>query len=159
MIILPHRVKSIKKHFFEFSFDEDDEEIEPDFTEFKKLSTTEQYYLASIYNWDDGPKVLQWIIDSEKCDKGTATRIFWMAEPDYFFDFNSETIDKYEKDVFDLLQSIILRFQNGGFKSAKFRFIPKDEGYKTEWENAKGIWGIPEDLKNGNKGSVPIAIG
>ena len=99
MIIPPHRVKSIKKHFFEFSFNENDEEVEPDFNKFIYLSSTEQYYLASIYNWDDGVKVLQWIIDSDKCDKGTAIRIFWMAEPDYYFDYNSETIDKYEKEV------------------------------------------------------------
>lgn len=94
VIILPHRIKLVEKHFFEFSFDSEDEEVPiPNFEIFNELSSAEQYYLASIYNWDDGITILNWIIDSTKCDKGTAIMIFWMSEPDYYFDHAEETID------------------------------------------------------------------
>jgi CRP-like cAMP-binding protein len=49
MIILPNRVKLIEKHFFEFSFDsKEGYDPIPNFKIFKKLSSAEQYYLASI---------------------------------------------------------------------------------------------------------------
>ena len=159
-MILPHRVNFIKKNFFEFSFDEDtEEEIQPDFDKFKSLSAKEQYYLASIYNWDDGAQVLKWIIESAYCDKGTATRIFWMTEPDYYFDYTSETIDEYERETFELLQMIIKRFKEGSFKTSKYKFLPEEEGYQTEWPNATGIWELPDELKKGNKGFKPLVIG
>lgn len=159
MIILPHRVKIIENHFFEFSFGSEDDDVIPDKEVFNNLSSAEQYYLASIYNWDDGVTVMQWIVESDVCDKGTATRIFWMAEPDYFFDYDANTIDEYEKDVFNLLQLILERFKRKDFKSSKFRFIPENEGYQTNWETAKGIWELPEDLIRGNKGIVPLVFG
>jgi len=159
-MILPHRVKFIQKHFFEFSFNEDnEEEAVPDFEKFKTLSSAEQYHLAKIYNWDDGTQVLKWIVESSNCDKGTATRIFWMAEPDYYFDFTDETIDEFEKDVYDLLKIIIERFKKDNFKSSKFGFIPAKEGYKKDWDNAVGIWELPNSLKEGNKGSKPLVFG
>ena len=159
-MILPYRVKFIKKHFFEFSFNkETEEEIKPDFEKFETLSSAEQYHLSSIYNWDDGAQVLKWIIESDKCDKGTATLIFWMAEPDYYFDFTDETIEEFEKEVFDLLKKIVGRFKSDNFKTSKFGFVPNKEGYKTEWKNAIGMWELPNSLKEGNKGSKPIVLG
>jgi hypothetical protein len=160
MIILPKRVKLIEKHFFEFSFDSENEEDPiPDFEIFKKLSSAEQYYLASIYNWDDGIIVLNWIIDSPKCDKGTATMIFWMAEPDYYFDFTEETVEEWALDVWKLLQKIIAKMNNNEFSSSKFGFNPTKNGYRTDWEAAKGIWELPAVLIKGTSGIKPIAIG
>lgn len=161
MIISPKRVKFIRDNFFEFSFvDEDsDEEVIPDFEAFQTLSSAEQYFLATEYNWDDGTVVLNWIIDSQICDKGTAIMIFWMADPDYYFDYTEEIIDDWAKDVWKLLQKIIKKIYNGEFTKSTYGFNPTKNGYKTEWESAIGIWKLPNDLKNGNKGMKPIAIG
>jgi len=162
MIVRPHKILMIKKNFIEFSFDDDienDEEIIPDFDKFKTLNSAEQYYLADNYNWDDGPIVLQWIIDSSRCDKGTACKIFWNAEPDYYYDFTAETIDEYEKDIWNLLQSILQRFKEDNFKTSRFEFIPADEGYKTDWPTKFDIWEIPTELKNGIKGKKPFGFG
>jgi len=161
MIITPKRVNLIREHFYEFSFGSDDfeEEIIPDFEVFKSLSSAEQYFLASEYNWDDGTIVLDWIVDSQKCDQGTATMIFWMAEPDYYFDYTEETIDDWGKDVWLLLQKIILKFKDKEFASSKFAFNPRGNGYKTDWDSAKGIWELPKELIKGNRGLKPIAIG
>ena len=158
-MILPHRVNFIKKHFYEFSFDENDEIVEPDFEKFKTLNSAEQYFLASVYNWDDGAEVLDWIVKSEICDKGTAARIFWTAEPDYYFDYTEDTIDEWGKDVFHLLKNILERFKNDDFISSKWKFNPVEEGYQVDWPSAKGEWELPRDLKEGVKGKKPIVIG
>lgn len=160
MIVRLHKMLLIKKHFLEFSLnDENEEGTIPDFKKFTSLNAAEQYYLTDIYNWDDGPIVLQWIIDSPKCDKGTAAKIFWNAEPDYYFDFTAETIDEYEKDVWNLLQSILRRFRANDFSSSQFKFIPSEEGYKTDWSTNFDIWEIPKELKNGINGKKPFRFG
>ncbi|WP_197056977.1 DUF4274 domain-containing protein [Cellulophaga sp. Hel_I_12] len=151
----------IKKNFIGFSLDDDienDEETIPDFEKFKTLNSAEQYYLADNYNWDDGAVVLQWIINSPKCDKGTACKIFWNAEPDYYYDFTAETIDQYEKDIWNLLQSIVKRFKENDFAKSRFKFNPTAEGYKTDWPTKFDIWEIPADLKNGVIGKKTVRI-
>ena len=161
-MIRPNKILMIKKNFIEFSFDDDlenEEETIPDFKKFKTLNSAEQFYLADNYNWDDGPKVLQWIVDSSNCDKGTACLIFWRAEPDYYFDYTSNTVDEYEKDIWLLLQSIIKRFKKNNFTKGDFEFIPTQEGYKTDWPIKYDIWNIPEELKTGIHGKKPFSFG
>src|SRR6478735_2078171 len=103
MIILPSKEKFIQDNFIEFSFNNSEEDFLPDYNLFKKLNSTDQFYLAQNYNWDDGVEVLKWIIESKKCDKGTASLIFWSAEPDYYFEKSHDEIAEYEKDTFLLL--------------------------------------------------------
>lgn len=160
MIILPNRTTFIKDHFFEFSFNEDgsDEEVEPDFEAFQTLNSAEQYYLADLYNWDDGVQVLDWIVDSPRCDKGTAVMIFWKAEPDFYFDYTEETIGEWEKDVWMLLQKILKKIRSGAFARSRFAFNPAKRGYKTDWPSATGIWALPDDLKKGTRGIRPMGI-
>ena len=161
-MIRPHKILLIKKNFIEFSFDDEadsDDEFIPDFEKFQSLNSAEQYYLADIYNWDDGPIVLQWIVESPKCDKGTACMIFWRAEPGYYFDFSADTIGEYQKGVWDLLQKIITRFKANDFVQSKYEFLPDKEGFRTDWETAVGIWEIPQDLKDGIKGKKPSTYG
>ena len=152
----------IKENFIEFSFvDNNDYETEiiPDFDKFKTLNSAEQYYLAYNYNWDDGVIVLDWIIDSQKCDKGTASLIFWSAEPDFYFDYTSETIEEYEKPIWILLQKILKRFKNNDFKYNRLKFDPQKSGYKTDWKIKYDIWELPTELKTPTKGIVPIGLG
>ena len=145
MIILPHREKFINKNFFELSFKE--EKTEPNFDIFKTLNSYEQFYLAETYNWDDGIKVLKWIVESPICDKGTASLIFWSAEPDFYFDYTEETIADYEKDTFELLQIILNKFKNSEFKKSKTKFDPTLHGNKTDWKTELDIWEIPNELR------------
>jgi len=161
-MIRPHKILMIKNNFIEFSFNEDEEENSefiPDFEKFKTLNSEEQYFLADKYNWDDGTIVLDWIIDSPKCDKGTASLIFWRAEPDFYFDFTADTIVDYEKPVWTLLQKIIKKFRDNGFKNNKLKFDPIGEGYKTDWKTEFDIWEIPAELKVATKGKKPFTFG
>ncbi|MDO6792502.1 DUF4274 domain-containing protein [Tamlana sp. 1_MG-2023] len=162
MIIRPNKILMIKKNFIEFSFDDDienDEETIPDFKKFQTLNSAEQYYLSDNYNWDDGTIVLDWIIDSPKCDKGTACLIFWRAEPDYYYDYTAENIEEYQADVWHLLQKIVERFKKNDFKSSKFEFIPTNEGYQTDWPIELDIWQFPTELNEGIKGKKPFSFG
>ncbi len=162
MIVRPHKISLKKQNFIEFSFHEDeenDEEIIPDFEKFKTLNSAEQYFLADHYNWDDGTLVLDWIIDSPKCDKGTASLIFWRAEPDFYFDYTAETIEDYEKPVWDLLQKILKKFKANEFKHGKLKFDPVAEGYKTDWETKLAMWELPTELKTATKGEKPFTFG
>jgi len=162
MILRPHKIALIKKNFIEFSIDDDiesEEQTIPDFKKFSSLNAVEQYYLVNHYNWDDGPIVMQWIINSPKCDKGTACKIFWATEPDYYFDFTEQTIDEFDRDIWLLLQSIIKRFKADNFKSNKLKFIPSEEGYKTNWTMIHDIWEIPDSLLKGVQGKKPFGFG
>ena len=161
-MIRPNKILLIKKNFIEFSFVEDEDSEEdpiPDFEKFKTLNSAEQYYLADNYNWDDGPIVLDWIIDSPKCDKGTASLIFWRAEPDFYFDYTVETIADYERDVWKLLQKIVTKFKSREFKNSRLKFDPIAEGYKTDWKTELDIWKIPAELKTATDGKKPFGFG
>ncbi len=148
------RTKLILDNFFEFSFDKEDGYL-PDKELFDSLSSEEQYFLVSIYNWDDGIEVLDWVVESDKCDLGTAIQIFWLAEPDYYFEFSETTIDEYEKGVWELLQKILRKVRGGEFENKKFEFIPVEEGYHVEYENQLEIWRLPSILKEGTRGVKP----
>jgi len=131
MIIFPWRERFIFNKFIENAFDETDESPR-DYKAFTTLGSAEQYYLASIYNWDEGVDVLKWIVQSPKCDKGTAGLIFWSAEPDFYINAKPETLPSYEREVFNLLQLITLRFNNSDFKTSYFKYEP---GYSIKHIN------------------------
>lgn len=159
MIILPYKEKFIRDNFIEFSFDSDDKKYLPDFKLFKKLNSTDQYYLAANYNWDDGVEILKWIIESRKCDKGTASLIFWISEPDYYFEKSESEISDYEKENFLLLKRIVEKFNKKEFKRSKLKYDPTDREKRINWSKQNSEWNIPEELKKATKGFFIISLG
>jgi hypothetical protein len=148
------------KNFIGFSFKGlEGEEVIPDFAKFQTLNSAEQYFLAAHYNWDDGPLVLNWIIDSPRCDKGTTSLIFWRAEPDFYFDYTAETIPDYEKPVWNLLQKIVRKFKANEFTASEFKFDPIAEGYQTDLKSELDIWLLPDELRLPTKGIKPFSFG
>jgi hypothetical protein len=142
----------INFNFFQFSFRSEDGEELPDKTIFDELSSEELHYLASIYNWDDGPTVLNWIVESPKCDLGTAIMIFWLAEPDYYFKYPIapiEEIDLIDLEVWQLLQLILEKIRKERFFMAEQEFSPIEAGYEANPMEAKGIWTLPAIVQNG----------
>jgi len=157
MIVTPSKEKLIIENFIEYSFDNDDYDFTPDFEIFQKLNSTDQYFLAENYNWDDGIEVLNWIINSPKCDKGTATLVFWRAEPRDYAEFNDENVGESELEIFDLLQNIISKIKNREFKKSRFEFIPSKYEI-SEFSSEYDIWNLPQELVDGNKGILPISL-
>ena len=159
MIILPYKEKFIQEKFIEFSFNNEDEDFLPDFKDFEKLNSTDQYYLAENYNWDDGVEVLKWIIESEKCDKGTASLIFWTSEPDFYFEKSVNEISDYEKDTFLLLKRIVEKFNKKEFRKSNLKYNPAEREKRIDWSKQNSEWNIPEELKKQTKGFSIISIG
>lgn len=149
-MILPNREDFIRENFIELSFKE--EETLPNFELFETLNSAEQYFLAHYFNWDDDITVLNWIIDSPKCDKGTASLIFWRAEPDSYFKYNYETVRSDEKNIVDLLQKIISKFKNNDFKKSRLKFDPIKNKYDVNASSEFKMWNIPAELKKPTKG-------
>ena len=158
MIILPYKENFIRKNFIEYSFENPDEDFIPDYNLFKKLNSTDLYYLAQNYNWDDGIKVLHWIIDSPKCDKGCASLIFWTSEPDFYFGYTIDTIPDYEKQTFLLLKKITDKFRNNEFKKNSLKYDPTERVKRIDWSIDYTGWHIAEELKNITKGITPISL-
>jgi hypothetical protein len=159
MIILPNKEKFIIDNFFEFSFRNEDDNYLPDYKLFERLNSTDQFYLAEIYNWDDGVEVMRWIIESPKCDKGTALSIFWKAEPYYYFEKSESEIEDYEKDCFLLLRRIVEKFNNKEFKKSNLKFDPTERENRIDWTKQNSEWNIPEEMKKPTKGFFIISLG
>lgn len=159
MIILPSKEKFIRENFIEFSFDSEDENYLPNFKLFEKLNSTDQYYLAENYNWDDGIEILKWIIESKKCDKGTASLIFWTSEPDYYFEKSESEISDYENDTFLLLKRVVEKFNNKEFKKSNLKYNPTDREIRIDWSKQNAEWKIPEEIKKPTKGFSIISLG
>ena len=153
MEISNERKKFIETSFFEFSFDKPDDYL-PSFESFEDLNSIEQFYLASIYNWDDGTEVLNWIIESPKCDKGTASLLFWRSEPDYYFLEDEDTISDWALNGYRLIKLILSKFENNEFNRSEIMYDPNDEFYFERYENDIPDWKLPRDLlvpTNGRK--------
>src|ERR1700741_51804 len=116
-----NKIDFIKKNFFQQSF----EGRKASYEKFKELTSSPQlHYLANIYNWDDGPDVLNWVIDSPLCDFGTALLIFWRAEPSYYTKYSSVSDAGYDGEVLHLLLKIISKYKSGHFKYSKIKYDP-----------------------------------
>lgn len=51
------------------------------------LSPEERHLLVLHWNWDDGQKEINWIIDQPDTDRGTALLIYWLISPRYLHQF------------------------------------------------------------------------
>ena len=144
-----------KDNFFEFGF----AGKEPDRKSFEKIEKPAQlHYLADIYNWDDEIDVLDWIISSPVCDKGTALLIFWRAEPDYYTKFENEDEAGTDKEIYLLLRKIITNWQSGFYKKERFRFDPIAEEYDVDYRYPNEKWQIPDEMKKPTKGGRVYGI-
>jgi len=149
------RAELLNSNFFEFSFTDK----KPDKKLFDSITEpAELHYIAEIYNWDDGPELLTWIINSPICDIGTAKLIFWRAQPDDYTYYSSE--EESSDGVFTLLQTIISNFEKGFYKSEKILYNPHEDSGAPDLsnENPNPKWKIPDYLKTKGKGK-PISSG
>ena len=103
--------------------------------------------------------MLKWIIESNKCDKGTASLIFWKSEPDYYFEKSESEISNYEKGTFLLLKRIVEKFNNKEFKKSNLKYNPTNREKRIDWSKQNSEWNIPEELKKATKGFSIISLG
>jgi hypothetical protein len=141
------RAEFIEQQFFEWSINQP-EDAPPNAKAFSELvHPAELHYLAAIYNWDDGPQVLEWIIDSPMCSRSTANLIFWRAAPDYYLKFDLESADgcyPSEREVLALLRKIVRKYHEGSFPDLDIEFDPEEEIEDIMTEHPK--WAIPDGV-------------
>lgn len=160
-IVKANRIKFIEKNFFQWSFDKPDDYV-PNKEAFNRLNhPAELHYLASIYNWDDGPIVLEWIIDSPLCTKATANLIFWRAQPDFYTGFELNAInpkDGYDEDydMLRILRKIIEKNQKNDFSPFNIEFDPYNELEDLKEKSPK--WAVPKALYEKIEGVKVIVV-
>ena len=156
MIITPAKEDLIQNDFIETSFP--NKELSRAKRNFKKLNTWDQFYLASIYNWDDGVEILNWIITSKKCAKATASLIFWSSDPDYYLN-NKKQLRPEDEKVKDLLLNIIEKFKSNSFNWNLISFRLTSFSLESNVPENIQDWNLPEELIKPIKGLPIISLG
>jgi len=140
------RKDQLQDKFFEFSFKGE----QPDRDFFNSIDNPlECHYIASIYNWDDGPEVLSWIVNNPICEAGTAKMIFWRSQPSYYTRFLTTDEAKFDSDVFLLIRTIIENFQRGFYTNKNIGYNPNDDpsAEETDSKDPNAKWEIPDLMK------------
>lgn len=146
------RKQLLEDKFFEFSFGNS----QPDKIFFDTLDNPLEYhYIADIYNWDDGVEVLSWIINNPLCDTGTAKMIFWRAQPSYYTQFLTKEEADFDREVFELIKTIIEKIQTGFYRRQNIAYNPiKDPAAEeTDYEDPEAKWKIPDFMKEPSPGA------
>jgi len=159
-ILTKERVEYIENNFFEKGHGGYDIEA------FKTLTCPEELHqLATNYNWDDGAQVMEWVIDSPLCDKGTALLIYWQLDVGYYQKYsNQDEANKIRRGEvlvnhnYKLLRSIQEKYLMDHFLLEKIRFDPCnyrgsdliEERGPDEEDPIK--WQIPDVMKEATEG-------
>ena len=153
-VVSQARREFIRAHFFEWSFGQPESYV-PDRALFLTLAhPAELHYLASIYNWDDGDLVLDWILESELCTRATANLLFWRAAPDWYLrcDLDNEsTCPSYNLAGFRVLRKVLQKYQANSFSAYAIKFDPKGEIEEVceknpMWDFPPGVYDVIEGI-------------
>jgi hypothetical protein len=141
------RCEFIETNFFQWSFRKPDD-FRPDKDLFLRLShPSELHYLASIYNWDDGALVLEWVLESDLCTRSTANLLFWRSAPDWYLrcDIDDESsCPEFNRDGFKVIRRVMAKYKTGDFANYQIAFNPKDEIESVDEQNPK--WSYPSGV-------------
>jgi Domain of unknown function (DUF4274) len=117
----------------------------------------ELHVFAMNVNWDVGTKDLEWVLNHEECDLGTALMIYAHGSPGYYYrkQEKGEQFHDYETDAWKFLKSIEQRVSDGAFKQGTVAFDPRnpngDDHYRVNSANP-GNRLVPETMKRSTHG-------
>lgn len=97
-------------------------------SKFQELNTSEElHYLSTYWNWDNGVKVLQWIIESPLCSEATALEIFWLSQPHDFQCYKLDMVleDTIKNDILNLIKIILKNYTNNFYQKTTINFDPE----------------------------------
>lgn len=129
------KISNQQIEFINAHFHEGISEAELEKSKFEELNTSEAlHYLSTYWNWDNGVKVLQWIIESSLCSEATALEIFWLAQPHDFqcYKLNMILEDTIKNDIFNLIKIILKNYQNKFYQKTTIKFDPESY-YENEF--------------------------
>ncbi len=159
-ILSKEKIEYIENNFFEMGHGG------YDIKAFETLTCSEELHqLAKKYNWDDGVQVMEWIIESPLCDKGTALLIYWHLDVGYYQKYScqdeankirrGEVLVNYS---YRLLMNIQGKFLANHYRQEKIKFDPCNylgsnlikERAPDEEDPVK--WDIPDAMKKATEG-------
>jgi len=106
------------------------EKIHREIADFLKTCTNPEELDFFAENWarDGREKPIHQLIANPHVDAGTLLRVFWLSDPEYFYETTcsaSEIDDESERDIFVTLETIERRITQSEYKTASIRFDPK----------------------------------
>ncbi len=113
--------------------------------------------VASNLNWDNSIRVLDWIVSQPACDRGTAARIFWYANPLYYMRALA-TGEWRDADGLNLVTKILRNWKSGFYQSSALAWR---EDNRAAYQAARQSLGgsdplnLPADLLVPQKGRAP----
>ena len=113
--------KETKKHV---------EKIRREIADFLQTCTNKEELDFFAENWtrDGREKPIHQLIANPYVDAGTLLRVFWLSDPEYFYESArsaSEIDDESERDIFITLETIERRIIQSEYKTASIPFDPK----------------------------------
>jgi hypothetical protein len=122
-------------------------------------SPEELHYYAINYNWDDGLDLLRPVIDHPLCDQGTALFLFWLGQPDWFYDREADgRIGSGDSDNLRFLKDVQAKYLESGFPSHRIRVDPTDMVFGVDYtepgpdSTGVGIGLVPALMKQASPG-------
>lgn len=91
-------------------------------------SAEELDFFAANWARDGREKAIHALIENPHVDAGTLLRIFWLSDPEFFYESArsaSEIADTGERDIFFTLETIERRITRSEYKTASIPFDPR----------------------------------
>ena len=101
---------------------------------FQETATPQDLHtFVSSWNWDAGIDPIRQVIDNPRCDKGTALKVYWLAQPEYYLKYSSrDHVPEYEQDGFDLISHIERKYLGDEYSDAEIPYRPKRKKHQPE---------------------------
>jgi hypothetical protein len=111
--------------------------IRREIADFLKTCTSKEELDFFAENWtrDGREKPIHQLIENPHVDAGTLLRVFWLSDPEYFYESArsaSEIANEGERDIFVTLETIERRLTQSEYKTASIPFDPKN--WITMWD-------------------------
>ena len=105
--------------------------IHREIADFLKTSIDKEELDFFAENWarDGREKPIHQLIANPHVDAGTLLRIFWLSDPEFFYESAgsaAEIDDEGERDIFTTLETIERRITQSEYKTASIPFDPKN---------------------------------
>lgn len=113
------------------------QKIRGEIADFLKTCTNKEELDFFAENWarDGREKPIHQLIENPYVDAGTLLRVFWLSDPEYFYEGTrtaSEIANEDERDIFLTLETIERRITQSEYKTASIPFDPKN--WITMWD-------------------------
>jgi|SaaInlStandDraft_1057018.scaffolds.fasta_scaffold63185_3 hypothetical protein len=114
-------------------------------------TSSELHALAQQINWDGGFDELNAILDHSLCDRGTALMVYWLGEPTYFADFESDDdVPVENQSLKQFLNRLENQLMTEHFKFNTICYNPMADLNVVQRRKIENIASIPSALKRSN---------